>query len=408
MPNFVVPEWMWVRGNARAKHRNSHTFSNVVTPAQRLLGVQLKDWKVLQLIGTDEASTGGFFSSQYRVQNVSTGQQAFLKAIDLHKRPTKTTPEEQTDVIARGIRHFHYESKLLQLCDGKKLDRVVRALDSGIHIIEIPEHGATLQVPYIVFEEAKADLRHHPQGQTFNLAWRLRIFHGVAVAVAQLHSAEIAHQDLKPSNVLVFEDDFAKVGDLGRATDRQIPSDYQLHDHAGDRNYYPFELLYGEYSSTSWERRRLGADLFMMGCVLAYLMCDASFLVLTFERLDKQFWPARWGGEYKAVVPHLQAAIEDVLREIEDSLPADVGPVISALIYQLCNPDPRARGWPHQCDHGKWTHAPDVGPVLAQYDLSRTISRFDFLATRAKTMDVSKRAPENPTRFWEWFVTNNR
>jgi hypothetical protein len=142
------------------------------TPAQTLAGKQLKDWQVIELISVDEDATGGYFSSQYRVQNVKTGQKAFLKAIDIHKRLVGKPAHEQAALHEGGLRHFRYESKLLSVCADRQMDRIVRALDSDIHIIDLPEYGATLQVPYLVFELADADLRHHPGNAVFNLAWR--------------------------------------------------------------------------------------------------------------------------------------------------------------------------------------------------------------------------------------------
>lgn len=379
------------------------------TPAQSLAGQQLKEWKVLELVSVDEDATGGYFSSQYTVENAKTGQRAFLKAIDIHKRLVGKAPHEQAALQEGGLRHFRYESKLLSVCNDRRMDRIVRALYSDIHLIEVPEYGVTLQVPYIVFELADADLRHHPEGTSFNLAWRLRIFHGVSVALSQLHQADIAHQDIKPSNVLIFGVDFAKLGDLGRATDRKTPSDYEVAMHAGDRNYYPLELLYGEYLDGSWERRRFGADLFMLGCMLTFLMTDSSFLVLLFSKLDKQFWPVRWGGDYRSVVPHLQAATESVLNEIEETLPNVVGPEISSVIYRLCNPDFTARGWPHQYDDDHvWRVDGKGGPVLQQYDLRQLISRFDYLATLTQAGNHRVTPVANTTRFWPWFLSNNK
>jgi eukaryotic-like serine/threonine-protein kinase len=381
----------------------------MTTPAQTLAGKQLKDWKVIELISVDEDATGGYFSSQYRVENIKTGQKAFLKAIDIHKRLVDKPAHEQAALQERGLRHFRYESKLLSVCADRRMDRIVRALDSDIHIIDVPEYGATLQIPYLVFELADSDLRHHPKNNVFNLAWRLRIFHGVTTALSQLHRAEIAHQDIKPSNVLIFSNDFAKLGDLGRATDRNSPSDYETSEHIGDRNYSPPELLYGEYLEGSWDRRRFGADLFMLGCVLTFLMTDSSYLVLLFSKLDKQFWPINWGGSYRSVVPHLQAAAEAVFKEIEATLPPVIGLEICGHIYRLCDPDFIARGWPHQRDeHNLWSADGRGGSVLQQFDLQQVISRFDFLAVQAQVGNLSVNPLANRTRFWRWFLDNNR
>ena len=42
--------------------------------------------------------------------------------------------------------------------------------------------------------------------------------HHIATGLFQLHSAAVAHQDLKPSNVLVFDHSISKVADLGSAS----------------------------------------------------------------------------------------------------------------------------------------------------------------------------------------------
>ena len=83
------------------------------------------------------------------------------------------------------------------------MDRVVRALDSGSITVD-PSIPFT-NVPYLIFEAADADIRLHlDTSSASTIAWRLRALHHIATGLKQLHGADIAHQDIKPSNILVF------------------------------------------------------------------------------------------------------------------------------------------------------------------------------------------------------------
>ncbi len=68
---------------------------------------------------------------------------------------------------------------------------------------------------------------HMDLSATLDLAWTMRMLHHVAVGLQQLHGVGIAHQDLKPSNVLVFSDFISKLADLGRSAhaDYEPPHD---------------------------------------------------------------------------------------------------------------------------------------------------------------------------------------
>ncbi len=112
---------------------------------------------------------------------------------------------------------YIFERDLLRQCGQKKLDRVVQAIGDGRVTVD-PSNAAGV-VQYLIFELADGDIRSQMQSaQKVNLAWLLRSLHHVATGLKQLHGEGIAHQDLKPSNVLVFGGQYSKVGDLGRAS----------------------------------------------------------------------------------------------------------------------------------------------------------------------------------------------
>jgi serine/threonine protein kinase len=50
--------------------------------------------------------------------------------------------------------------------------------------------------------------------------------HHVATGLQQLHFSEIAHQDVKPANILVTENQTAKIGDMGRAHRHAVPMNH--------------------------------------------------------------------------------------------------------------------------------------------------------------------------------------
>jgi serine/threonine protein kinase len=59
---------------------------------------------------------------------------------------------------------------------------------------------------YLPFELATGDLREQVDlSRRFDLAYRLRVLHNSAKGLSQLHNSHIAHQDLKPSNVVTFD-----------------------------------------------------------------------------------------------------------------------------------------------------------------------------------------------------------
>ena len=108
---------------------------------------------------------------------------------------------------------------------------MVRALGHGS--IRLP--GFANDIHYLLFELADSVLREHAAlEKTLDMALNLKILHQVALGLEALHFNQISHQDLKPSNVLLFGELTAKLGDLGHAHDRSVPRPGKNGTIAGD------------------------------------------------------------------------------------------------------------------------------------------------------------------------------
>jgi len=318
----------------------------------------------------DDNGSGGNFSVGYVVKRGD--QTAFLKAIDLSKA-MRARPGDMLNELKKIIDTATFEKALCSLCGERRMDRVVLALAAGDIVV-----GPNLQdrVPYIIFELADGDVRRRMRlvNENVRAAWIFSALQNAAVGLRQLHSAKVAHQDVKPSNLLHFEkQNVFKVGDVGRAIQEGIAVPHAEYGIAGDPNYSPPELLYGHYVP-DWNTRRLGCDLFMFGSLIAFFFLGQGVTPMLMSRIDAAHLPRRaggqWQGTYADVLPIVQRAFSSVLEELELAAPDKFRDDVVASVRQLCEPDPTLRGHPRNRTQN-------------QFDLSRYVSQFDLLSKRA-------------------------
>lgn len=326
--------------------------------ASDLLGEQIGNWLVIKKRNKIGADKSGAFASGYTVKN-KNGDKAFLKAFNYYYalRATGSTINE----LKKLVDDFTYERDLLEFCAENKMRRIVTAIDYGEHDLQ----GVTLPIPYLIFELAQGNLHKYRAVNNPLLAWKLQTFHGTLVGLSQLHKAKIAHQDIKPSNILIFGDEIAKISDLGCATQFGNESVWN----GGDPDYLPIELFYG-YTSNDWETRRFGADFFMMGGLLTYLVSDSSFLALLISKLDDGFKPLKFLGTYVQVLPYIMHAYHETLSEIGDSIYPPIKNEIMPIISELTHPIPEKRGNPQNIQINRHR----------QFSLEKYISIIDRIA----------------------------
>lgn len=340
------------------------------TAAYRLSGTLLSGgWRVLERIEMPQGKTGGACSVGYRVERPD-GQQGFLKAFDYAAAFAADDPPRE---FASLTNRYNAERDLLDHCGDRKLDRVVRALDSGTTRVPDVQPNA---VSYLIFELADGDARDAVSAaDAADHAPMLRLAHQAAVGVSQLHSIGGAHQDLKPSNLLVWHagiDPEAKLGDLGCAYLQGRPAPQDDDPLAGDPGYAaPEQLYYGE-SPLPAAQRRIAADMFMFGGLISFLLTGVPYSGLLRMHLDRTFGWTCWQGTFVEVLPALVDAHGMATCRLEGVLDRAIAGDVGEVIWQLCHPDPELRGDPKARRLG---HNP--------FGLARYVSRLNLLHRRA-------------------------
>ncbi len=340
--------------------------------ASRLEGKTIGKWEILEKRIKTEEDASGKFSSCYKVKNIEGEKTGFFKAFNYQYAFNELGQHQSSaDFLKVLTSNFTYERDLLLLCKTHGMKKVVSAIDHG----EYREVGELFPVPYLIFEIADGSLKNFKAIKDPDLAWKLGAFHGFLVGLSQLHAKKIVHQDIKPSNILIFGGEISKLSDLGSATQLNNRSPLWDQDgHCGDWHYAPIELLYG-YCSPNWDTRRLGADLFMSGGIITYLITDSNFLWLLHENLPEIYRPSNFGGGFEQVKPHLMAAYYKTLNEVALRIPENIRQDLMEVISQLSHPIPEERGIPRT-----------LRTSLSNFSLQRYISIIDRLAKKIELM----------------------
>ncbi|MCB5308828.1 protein kinase domain-containing protein [Yersinia massiliensis] len=348
-----------------------------VTPANKMVGLILnEEWEVEEKIAVGAATgigTGGNFSVSYLVKNIKTNKNYFLKAFDFEKTMQEALKQGHDFMKIMSIltADYQFEDKLNEICIERKMRQVIKVMNKGQEVID----GRL--VPYLIMELAESgDIRMYVERtQSISLAMKLGYLKDVTLGIRQLHSADIAHQDLKPSNVMVFVEAGAKVGDLGRASLQGYPNRFDDLKITGDQSYAPPEQLYG-FIAKEWVDRRQRCDIYQLGSIVSFLFTGQTINSLMKEEVPIAIAPPRWGGEgnkYELALPYLEQAFSNALIKFDTIHPDWLRDGLKKIVFQCSHPNYELRG-----------SIGTRGYKVIDLGLDRIVSEFDHLMQKLK------------------------
>jgi serine/threonine protein kinase len=254
-------------------------------------------------------------------------------------------------------------------------------LDEGEEIVD----GYTIpNVPYLIFEMADGDIRSHLKfNKDLEVSWKLKSLHDVSLGLQQLHGVKIGHQDLKPSNVLLYEDGLAsKIGDLGRSLCEDIEAPHDDGGFVGDFKYAPPEFLYN-YKEPDFNLRIKATDLYLFGSLVVFYFTGVTMNSLLSKNLSPEFRWNNWRGSFYEVSDYLINGYYKALKEFKNSIEdSEISLALVEIVEYCCFPIPSRRGHPKTI-RTSLDKDGNLKPKFNQYSLERVVSRLDLLKRKS-------------------------
>jgi eukaryotic-like serine/threonine-protein kinase len=352
--------------------------------ACNLVGKDIDGWHVVRQLPKPDRSkgeSGGNFSICYIVER--DGAEYFMKVLDYRKCLLEAIPLGQTrsKVIARNTTEFNYEKELSNFCKEKRVSKVILYIGAGELELSDFMFGT---VSYIVYEMANSNIRKFLEysktlefsAKIKTLAVKFRSLRDVATGLNNLHTYNISHQDLKPSNVMAFEGE-SKIGDLGRSLcfDSDVKCPYQFESFHGDFTYAPPEAIF-KYFLPDAKERLYQMDNYTLGSLIVFYITGVSINAIMERYLPNSMLEMRkMGILFDNVRTDLINAFQQALNDLRNEIPLDsIREDVIHIVEYLCNPIPERRGHPKNTVTTNRT---------SNFDLHRTISELDFALRKA-------------------------
>lgn len=336
----------------------------MANPTLQLKGRLLPNgWLVKELIAKGENDTGGHFSVQYEVEK--EGKRFFLKAIDIYRTLQDVPLPNITTKLDEQLSIYNFEKQLLMYCRDHHTSKIALIVDSG----EVRLEGELIPVPYLIFEMANGNARDFVRfSNDSDFVWKMKSLHDIAVGLMQLHKIGIFHQDVKPSNILVYNDSSSKLTDLGRSKCTALDGPFDSFTFSGDRTYAPIEILpsFSFLTTGATYNKDYAIDLYLLGNLMTYYLTGLNMSALIINNIHKY----GMSSKIDEMQSFLKRAFMESVEEVRHCIYYEefIEPLVE-LVTSLCNPFPDKRG---DSENGK------------KYTLERIVSKLNLLMVRAE------------------------
>lgn len=338
-----------------------------ISAVHALTGKTLKSgWLVKERVKAKLGATGGHFSVCYLVtKNGTTG---FLKALNILTF-VRDDRKDLPQAMAEMLNTYNYEKEILTRCSDQKLSKVSRLMEAGE---ENFQGFLFANVYYMIFEKGDGDVRNHLRfTAAVDITWKLRSLHNIATGLKQLHNIKVSHQDIKPSNVFVFDKVTSKAGDLGRSLCQNLKAPHSHLDFSGDNRYAPPEVFHG-FVLPDWSDKAFAIDCYLLGSMATFYFTGQSMTALLSQNIDPKI--NILSLNFNGALPYWITAFEDSISILSNHLnDYEEKDELVKIVRMLCFPDPSKRG-----------HVKNIREAGSNYQLTRFVELFNLLASRAE------------------------
>lgn len=210
----------------------------------------------------------------------------FVKVIDIEKALRGSDLTNFTKTLEQQLKAFNYEKELLEKCRDRSLSKIVRVIDANM--IPVGELTA-YPIPFLVFEKADGNVRDYIKFQNdVDFVWKLQSLHDIATGIEQLHSIQVIHQDLKPSNILQFKAQ-SKIANIGKSKTFSGDGLYDRMLIPRDKTFAPLETFseFVFYRPDDWLDLNLAMDSYELGNLMTFYFTGLNMTAMLIEKVKK-------------------------------------------------------------------------------------------------------------------------
>lgn len=309
--------------------------------AKDLVGFVIEDrWEITKLQYNTPPASGGNFGIGYFAYDRKDKVERFIKVVDYLARLADISQ------LTKLLQLAQFEVAMHKYC--VRMSKVVRMIAHGQLFFKTAS-DSQYNFLCLVLEKGEGDIKDHvdylPDKSPY---WKLCVVRDVALAITQIERGNLAHNDIKPSNVIRFESKGTthniKLGDVGRVVTKEGNGPFDGEKWAGDPAHKPIEALYG-WSESEFQNRNTAADAYMLGNLVSFLFVGASITERIVNSLPPEYRPGIYKGEYMQVLDVVRHAWNTVVTEqIAPFFPAKLRGEMTSILRCLTNPEPQGRG----------------------------------------------------------------